>query len=204
MAQRSVSRVAESQALAAFLATAATGPAGLVVEGEAGIGKTTLALEAAAVAREQGFRVLMSRGSPSEVTLSFAGLADLVTDVGDDVLTQLPQVQRDALDRILLRGNTMPMQRDGHPVRADRRRRRRIRSSRLWCLRRRFNRNSDPHLSPGGKTGRSRHRRYRGGCRDAPQLAPRPGRTSRPRSPRAVPEGQGGSPKATTSADPTL
>ena len=51
-------RAAESRAVAELLAGAQIDPAGLVVEGEAGIGKTTLLLGAAAEAETRGFRVL--------------------------------------------------------------------------------------------------------------------------------------------------
>ena len=44
MPARIVSRPAESRAVADFLSAASRGPAGLLVEGEAGIGKTTLLL----------------------------------------------------------------------------------------------------------------------------------------------------------------
>ncbi len=108
MPAQAVSREPESQALTAFLATARSTPAGLVIEGEAGIGKTTFALHACEKAEAEGFRVLVTRGSPGEVTLSFAGLADLLAEVSDDVLDRLAPVQREALHRILLRGSEMP------------------------------------------------------------------------------------------------
>ena len=105
---RAVSRPSESQALSEFLSAAAEGAAGLILDGDAGIGKTTLALETSQRAQELGFRVLSTRGAPSEVSLSFVALADLLADVGDDVIDGLPPVQQGALNRILLRGTDMP------------------------------------------------------------------------------------------------
>jgi DNA-binding CsgD family transcriptional regulator len=52
-----VSRPAEQRAVSEFLATAALEPAALVIEGEAGIGKTTVWLDGLERARELGFRV---------------------------------------------------------------------------------------------------------------------------------------------------
>ncbi|SRX82788.1 helix-turn-helix transcriptional regulator [Mycolicibacterium parafortuitum] len=103
-----VARGPESRALDDFLLRATTTPAGLVVGGEAGIGKTTFVLDARERAAAQGFHVLMTRGSPSEVTLSFAGLADLLSQVAGEIIDRLAPVQRDALNRILLRGADVP------------------------------------------------------------------------------------------------
>ena len=103
-------RAPEAAAVSALLADATTRPAELVVTGEAGIGKTTLWLSARQQAVDRGFRVLSASGDPGEVRLTFAALADLLADVEPDVIDRLPPVQRDALNRILLRGN------DGAPM----------------------------------------------------------------------------------------
>jgi DNA-binding CsgD family transcriptional regulator/KaiC/GvpD/RAD55 family RecA-like ATPase len=95
----SVERELEERAVAELLTRAAGGPAGLVVEGEAGIGKTTLVLDAAHQAAGRGFRVLSSHGSPAEVTYAYAAVADLLSGVRDATLAALPHVQRIALDR---------------------------------------------------------------------------------------------------------
>ncbi|MEH3138859.1 MAG: LuxR C-terminal-related transcriptional regulator [Mycobacterium kyogaense] len=105
---RAVFHAAEAEALDVLLTAAASGPAGLVVDGEAGIGKTTFTLDASEAASARGFRVLLARGSPSEVTLAFAGLADLLADVDEAVIDGLAGVQRDALNRVLLRGHELP------------------------------------------------------------------------------------------------
>jgi DNA-binding CsgD family transcriptional regulator len=80
-------------------------PAAGLVAGEAGIGKTTLWLAATAGAADRGYRVLSTRPSEVETGYSFAGLADLVADVADEVSAALPSPQRHALDAALLRGD---------------------------------------------------------------------------------------------------
>src|SRR5690242_8662968 len=62
------------------------GPAGLIIEGEAGIGKTTLWRQALAAAEAMSYRVLGCRPAESETKLSFAALGDLMEPVADDVL----------------------------------------------------------------------------------------------------------------------
>jgi DNA-binding CsgD family transcriptional regulator/KaiC/GvpD/RAD55 family RecA-like ATPase len=96
-------RPAEFRAVTEFLQAAAERPSGLVIEGEAGIGKTTLWLAALEQARERGFRVLYARVGPTDCVLAYAAIADLLGDVNPGVLTALPDVQRLAVDRVLLR-----------------------------------------------------------------------------------------------------
>lgn len=103
MTEHVVSRSAESRATAAFLAAAAERPAGLLIEGEAGIGKTTLWLAGIAQARDNGFQVLLARAGQAESVMAYAAVADLVRDVDAAVLADLPDLQRLALDRVLLR-----------------------------------------------------------------------------------------------------
>jgi len=113
-----VSRPAESRAVADFLTAAAHGPTGLLVEGEAGIGKTTLLLAAADDARERGFRVLSARSAAAESVLAYAVLADLLGEVEASKWADLPDVQRLALDRVLLRADTDGPTTDQHAVAA--------------------------------------------------------------------------------------
>jgi DNA-binding CsgD family transcriptional regulator len=82
----------------------------LVIEGDPGIGKTTLWLSALDQARERGFVVLAARASATDSVLAYTSLADLLADAGID-WTPLPDPQRLAIDRILLRANT-----DGQPT----------------------------------------------------------------------------------------
>ncbi|UUO02906.1 AAA family ATPase [Mycolicibacterium novocastrense] len=106
MSSAVVCRAVEEAAVAAFLASARETPSALVIEGEAGIGKTTLWLTAASEAREQGFRVLSARAGQVESVLAFAALADLLRDIDLDTLAALPGLQRLALDRVLLRAGS--------------------------------------------------------------------------------------------------
>ena len=57
------------------------GPSSLTVIGGSGIGKTALWRYAVAKAREQGFRVLVSRPAEEEMPLSGVGLTDLFESV---------------------------------------------------------------------------------------------------------------------------
>ncbi len=92
---RVISRSAEIRAVSEFLLSAERQPTGLVIEGEAGIGKTTLWLAAVDQARERGFRVFSARGGQAESVLAYAAVADLLGDVDPAVLAELPDVQRD-------------------------------------------------------------------------------------------------------------
>ncbi|MGD1238883.1 AAA family ATPase [Mycobacterium seoulense] len=107
MSERIVSRQAEEQALAEFLDSAPCRPCAVVIEGEPGIGKTTLWLDAIGRARRRGFSVLTSRAAAAESVLAYAALADLLSDVDGSIWADLPAPQREGLDVALLR------QRDG-------------------------------------------------------------------------------------------
>jgi AAA ATPase domain len=74
----------------------------LVLEGAAGIGKSTLWGAAVSAAREEGMRVLMSRPAEAEQGLAYAGIGDLLEGVLDDVLPELPHPRRSALQVALL------------------------------------------------------------------------------------------------------
>ena len=105
MPARIVSRPIESRAVADFLTAAAIRPSSLLVEGEAGIGKTTLLLAAAEEAHGRGFRVLSARSAAAESVLAYAVLADLLREVDTTACAELPDVQRLAVDRVLLRAD---------------------------------------------------------------------------------------------------
>ncbi|MCV7382854.1 AAA family ATPase [Mycolicibacter longobardus] len=97
-----VGRDTEDRAVADFLARTEIGPAGLMVEGEPGIGKTTLLLDASDQAVARGFRVLSARGSPAEVSYAYAAVADLLSGVDNATFSRLPDLQRLALERARL------------------------------------------------------------------------------------------------------
>ena len=78
-------------------------PSVLLIEGEAGIGKTTLWHIGVERARARGLRVLTCAAARSEATISFTALRDLLDDSFDDVADELPSPQRRALAVTLLR-----------------------------------------------------------------------------------------------------
>lgn len=98
-----VSREAESAAVDEFLASVRGGPAALVVEGEPGIGKTTVWLAALDRAVALGSRVLSTRAAQAESVLAFSALAQLLDSVDESAFAELPRPQRRAIDRVLLR-----------------------------------------------------------------------------------------------------
>jgi DNA-binding CsgD family transcriptional regulator len=100
-----VGREAELERIQRFLVGVDSGPSALLLEGEPGIGKTTLWREGVRLARGTGHRVLSSRPAEAEASLSFAALGDLVDEVLDEVGDDLPGRQRDALESALLRGD---------------------------------------------------------------------------------------------------
>jgi len=102
---RAVRRPADDQAVADFLGGLPDAPLALAIGGEAGIGKTTLWLDALDRARERGFVVLASRSSEAESVLAYAGLADLLADVDESIFGDLPAPQQQSLDAALLRGS---------------------------------------------------------------------------------------------------
>jgi DNA-binding CsgD family transcriptional regulator len=75
----------------------------LVLEGEAGIGKTTLWRAAAQAASEGGWQLLETRPSAAEAGLAFSGLSDLLADSVDGVADELPAPQLAALEIAFLR-----------------------------------------------------------------------------------------------------
>jgi DNA-binding CsgD family transcriptional regulator len=85
-----------------FLSLLSRGPGCVVLEGEPGIGKTTVWRELVEMAEGRGYRVLSCRPAEAEAKLSFAGLADLLSTLERDVVEELPAPQRDALRVALL------------------------------------------------------------------------------------------------------
>ena len=97
-----VGREAELGAVGRFLDRVALGPAALVIEGEAGIGKTTVWQEAIAAAEARSFKVLRAQPTEPEATLSYGALADLVGVVFEETRAVLPAPQDRALAAALL------------------------------------------------------------------------------------------------------
>jgi DNA-binding CsgD family transcriptional regulator len=97
-----VGRDEELASLRAFIDEAREAPAALVLEGEPGIGKSTLWLAGVEHARTRGLHVLSSRPAEAERTLAHVGLGDLLAGVLDDVLPALTAPRRRALEVALL------------------------------------------------------------------------------------------------------
>jgi DNA-binding CsgD family transcriptional regulator len=97
-------RDGELASLRDFVESVSGGAVALVLEGDAGMGKTTLWRAAVEHADELGLLVLEAQPVESETTLSFAGVGDLLDPVLDVALEGLPAVQRSALSRALALG----------------------------------------------------------------------------------------------------
>jgi DNA-binding NarL/FixJ family response regulator len=102
MAYEVVGRSDELLALAAFVEDVPSTGHALLLEGEAGIGKTSLWQEGLRFAGERGLRVLKSRSSPSETRIAFATIGDLFAPVVDETVAKLAPLQRRALESALL------------------------------------------------------------------------------------------------------
>ena len=98
-----IGRAGELQAVDRFLEQASHGLASLVIEGEAGIGKTALWRASLERATGSGARVLRSAPAESEQSLTLGGLTDVLSEAGTADLAPLPDVQRHALEIALLR-----------------------------------------------------------------------------------------------------
>jgi DNA-binding CsgD family transcriptional regulator len=100
---RVIARTAEMEAIREFLARVPERAGILVLEGEAGIGKTTIWREAIEEARAASYRLLVARPGESESKPAYGGLIDLLGEALDDVLGELPSPQSEALQAALLR-----------------------------------------------------------------------------------------------------
>lgn len=99
-------RIGRDPELAAIMsALAARGPRALVIEGPAGIGKTTVWRAAIQAAADIGWRVLSVRPREIEAGMPFAALQGLLGECLKDVAYVLPEPQRSALDIALLRAS---------------------------------------------------------------------------------------------------
>lgn len=99
-----VGREPELDELSAFLAEVPAGRAGaMVVTGEPGMGKTTLARAAIALAEDHGIHVLRCSGAELETELSYVALGDLLAGALEPVVDRLPGPQRHAIEVALSR-----------------------------------------------------------------------------------------------------
>jgi DNA-binding CsgD family transcriptional regulator len=103
MVSEIVGRDAELASLRTFIDEAEAGQVALLLEGEAGIGKSMLWEAAVAYAHSRGLIVLSSRPAEAERALGYVALADLLEPVIDEVLPALLAPRRRALEIALLR-----------------------------------------------------------------------------------------------------
>ena len=102
MADEIIGRREELLALEGFLEAVPEGGPALLLEGDAGIGKTVLWREGVRLARERGFIVLTARSTESELQVAFATIGDLFAPVLREMLPRLLPVQRRALETAFL------------------------------------------------------------------------------------------------------
>jgi len=98
-----VGRQFELETLAKFLRREPREFACLVLEGEAGVGKTTLWRAGVQLASDHSSTVLSCRPSEAERDLPFSALGDLLDRVDGQVFERLHDPQRRAIEVALLR-----------------------------------------------------------------------------------------------------
>jgi len=106
-----IGRESELRLVESFLRDAGPGTHALLLQGEAGIGKTTIWQAALDAAAGRGYRVVVTRPTQAEARLPFAGLNDLFGDLADARLPALPPPQQAALDVALMRASV-----EGEPI----------------------------------------------------------------------------------------
>jgi len=98
-----VGRETELASVSGFLDASDPDARVLLLEGEPGIGKTTLWRAGVDEARDRGHRVMRCQPAEIETSFSYAALGDLLGDAFDETLDELPDPQRRALEIALLR-----------------------------------------------------------------------------------------------------
>jgi len=103
-----VGRETELAAVASFLDGTAARPPALVIDGEPGIGKTTIVRGALEQSSSAGLRVLAARPAAGEAELPYVGLGDLLGSVDPAALVSLASRQRAAIEAALAREGSSP------------------------------------------------------------------------------------------------
>jgi DNA-binding CsgD family transcriptional regulator len=103
MARALIGRSAEIGAIRRFLDTVRDGAGAILLEGEAGIGKSALLGVAVQAAQARGFTVLTCSPAAAEARLSYGALADLLAPLAEPFVERLSPPLRNALDAALLR-----------------------------------------------------------------------------------------------------
>lgn len=102
LTESTIGRERELADVGGFLDRTSALPAARVVQGEPGIGKTTVWLAGLELAHERSYDVLAARPTAAETALSFAGVGDLFGDSLGEIVNELPPPQRHALEVALL------------------------------------------------------------------------------------------------------
>jgi AAA ATPase domain len=102
MAVEIIGRREELLAFDGFLEAVPAGGQALLLEGDAGIGKTALWQGGNRLAGERGLRPLTACAAPSETQIALTTVGDLFAPVVEETLPQLMPVQRRALEVALL------------------------------------------------------------------------------------------------------
>ena len=101
MPQQLIGRDEELESIVRLLDRRDLLPRTAVVHGQAGIDKTSLWLAGIGMASSRCCRTASCRTFEPETTFSYVGLADLLSAVADAVLSELPPIQRHALEAAL-------------------------------------------------------------------------------------------------------
>jgi DNA-binding CsgD family transcriptional regulator len=103
MAEELIGRARELGVVLGALDPEQAGARAVLLEGEAGVGKTVLWRRAVEAAAERGWLTVIAAPAASEARLAFAALGDLFDVAVDEALVALPEPQREALEIALLR-----------------------------------------------------------------------------------------------------
>jgi len=98
-----IGRVLEQRVLEQFLGEPGDEPRALILEGDAGIGKSMIWSLGVAQALDRNLTVASARGTQSETGLAFSGLTDLFDYVDSEVFEGLPAAKRIVLEVAMLR-----------------------------------------------------------------------------------------------------
>ena len=98
-----VSREHELATVARLFDQRRAGPRAVIIEGNAGIGKTTLWEAALDLARDRSWRVLAARPAEAEIRFSYVAVRDLLGPLIDETIHGLPGPQRRAVETAFLR-----------------------------------------------------------------------------------------------------
>ncbi|HXZ77338.1 MAG TPA: AAA family ATPase, partial [Streptosporangiaceae bacterium] len=114
MDSRPIGREAEVGEICAFLSASSGEAAAVAITGDIGIGKTMVWKHLVQTALRPSFRVLSCRPSSSERPLAFSALDDLLGDVIEEFLPELPECRRRAVAVALARDTSPASMPDRH------------------------------------------------------------------------------------------